>query len=151
MVRQASDCLATLSVVMVSTVVASKAKAARKQCWECHRRRLVCDSSLPGCNKCRAAGVECPGYGEKKPLKWLTPGKVTSHTRQRRVPLSRKGNNATFIPATASANSSDTDKPADLSRDRRKYAERGMVTVSPPTAGFKTEACDAIEAISYCQ
>jgi hypothetical protein len=54
----------------------------RRQCWECHRRRLVCDFSHPGCRKCYTAGVECPGYGEKKPLKWITAGVVTSRLRK---------------------------------------------------------------------
>lgn len=48
----------------------------RRQCWECRRRRLVCDFSLPGCRKCYTAGVECPGYDEKKPLKWVTTCEV---------------------------------------------------------------------------
>ncbi|KAH8424442.1 Zn(II)2Cys6 transcription factor [Aspergillus melleus] len=53
----------------------------RRQCWECRRRRLVCDSARPACNKCRAAGTECPGYSGNKPLKWITPGKVKSRNR----------------------------------------------------------------------
>ncbi|GFF85215.1 hypothetical protein IFM47457_06738 [Aspergillus lentulus] len=57
----------------------------RRQCWECHRRRLVCDFSLPGCRKCYTAGVECPGYDDKKPLKWVTTGEVTSRPRKKTV------------------------------------------------------------------
>jgi hypothetical protein len=57
----------------------------RRQCWECHRRRLVCDFSLPGCRKCYTAGVECPGYGEKKPLKWVPAGEVTSRPRKKTI------------------------------------------------------------------
>ncbi|KAE8347616.1 hypothetical protein BDV24DRAFT_121128, partial [Aspergillus arachidicola] len=40
----------------------------QRHCWECMRRRLVCDFARPTCNKCRSAGVACPGYDEKKPL-----------------------------------------------------------------------------------
>ncbi|KAF2264139.1 hypothetical protein CC78DRAFT_560443 [Lojkania enalia] len=55
----------------------------KRQCWECLRRRLVCDFGQPACKKCTSSGKECPGYDEKKPLKWLDPGKVTSKSRKR--------------------------------------------------------------------
>ncbi|RJE22437.1 C6 zinc finger [Aspergillus sclerotialis] len=58
--------------------------ASKRQCWECVRRRLVCDSSEAGCNKCSRAGIVCPGYNDNKPLKWLTPGKTTSLIRRHR-------------------------------------------------------------------
>jgi hypothetical protein len=48
------------------------------QCWECRRRRLVCDSIRPRCRKCQVRGVDCPGYDGKKPLKWLQPQQVNS-------------------------------------------------------------------------
>lgn len=65
-----------------------------RRCWECVRRRLVCDLKRPSCAKCSRSGVICPGYGENKPLTWLTPGKVRSKVpvRKRKVsPLSRDG------------------------------------------------------------
>ncbi|KAI8721232.1 Zn(2)-C6 fungal-type domain-containing protein [Fusarium sp. LHS14.1] len=49
-----------------------------KACWECHKRRLICNFASPACQKCDARGVACPGYGEKKPLKWLQPGQTRS-------------------------------------------------------------------------
>ncbi|KAF2470019.1 uncharacterized protein BDR25DRAFT_262571 [Lindgomyces ingoldianus] len=64
----------------------------RRQCWECVRRRLVCDYGKPSCKKCEKAGVDCPGYSEKKPLKWVAPGKVTSRTRRRKSPPRKKEN-----------------------------------------------------------
>ncbi|KAK4244933.1 hypothetical protein C7999DRAFT_16842 [Corynascus novoguineensis] len=48
-----------------------------KQCWECRRRRLVCDVTHPECRKCQVRGVACPGYG-RKPVKWLKPQQVNS-------------------------------------------------------------------------
>ena len=50
--------------------------APKKHCWECRRRRLVCDSKQPECGRCHKDGVTCPGYGAKKPLRWLEPGQV---------------------------------------------------------------------------
>ncbi|KAK4040943.1 fungal-specific transcription factor domain-containing protein [Parachaetomium inaequale] len=49
-----------------------------KQCWECRRRRLVCDFTRPECRKCQLRGVACPGYDGKKPLKWLQPQQVNA-------------------------------------------------------------------------
>lgn len=61
-------------------------KKASRQCWECLKRRLVCDYTLPGCKKCQKAGKECPGYDEQKPLQWIQPGKVTSRKRKKDSP-----------------------------------------------------------------
>ncbi|KAF4199804.1 hypothetical protein CNMCM8927_004685 [Aspergillus lentulus] len=90
----------------------------RRQCWECHRRRLVCDFSLPGCRKCYTAGVECPGYDDKKPLKWVTTGEVTSRPWKKTVQQS-----------TASEDRSDSqDETWSLSVPRyRLVAESGAI------------------------
>lgn len=61
----------------------SEAGKATQQCWGCHKRRLVCDLTLPNCNKCVKAGFECPGYDERKPLQWLEPGKVLAKSRKK--------------------------------------------------------------------
>ncbi|KAM0426418.1 hypothetical protein ACHAPT_008465 [Fusarium lateritium] len=52
-----------------------------KSCWECLKRRLVCDLGRPGCKKCQSRDFECPGY-DKKPLKWLQPGQTRSKGRR---------------------------------------------------------------------
>lgn len=61
----------------------------RSPCWECRRRRLVCDFVRPRCRKCESRGVACPGYGGKKPLRWLPPQQVNS-----------KGPEKTVVPGT---------------------------------------------------
>lgn len=61
--------------------VATIPQKASRQCWECLKRRIVCDYALPSCKKCIKKGKECPGYDSKKPLQWLEPGKVTSRKR----------------------------------------------------------------------
>jgi hypothetical protein len=55
----------------------------KRQCWECLRRRLVCDFAVPSCKKCQKGGKDCPGYDPQKPLQWLAPGKVTSRRRKK--------------------------------------------------------------------
>ncbi|KAI1736700.1 putative C6 finger domain protein [Xylaria scruposa] len=60
----------------------------RYHCWECFRRRLVCDSTRPVCRRCIMTGITCPGYNEVEPsrLKWLAPGRVVSRTRRPKQP-----------------------------------------------------------------
>jgi hypothetical protein len=69
-------------------------KPRKRHCWECRRRCLVCDSAQPSCRRCSNAGIQCPGYSESKPqrLRWLSPGKVISQTRnsKRSLPPSSK-------------------------------------------------------------
>lgn len=62
----------------------------KRHCWECRRRCLVCDFTRPGCKRCSASDVECPGYDEVKPirLKWLAPGNVKSRSRRMNRTLS---------------------------------------------------------------
>lgn len=54
----------------------------KQHCWECLRRRLVCDGGQPFCRKCDGAGVVCPGYDDKKPLRWIANGTVSSRPRK---------------------------------------------------------------------
>jgi hypothetical protein len=39
------------------------AESSAKACHTCRRRRVKCDRTLPQCQKCAGAGVECLGYG----------------------------------------------------------------------------------------
>ncbi|KAI4612842.1 hypothetical protein J4E80_006897 [Alternaria sp. BMP 0032] len=57
---------------------------AARQCWECFKRRLVCDRTLPQCKKCTKAGKECPGYNDQKPLQWVEPGHVTIRPKKKK-------------------------------------------------------------------
>ncbi|KAI8172005.1 hypothetical protein K4K51_011598 [Colletotrichum sp. SAR 10_75] len=68
------------------TLVMEDSRRRKRHCWECRRRCLVCDFTEPACRRCSAAGVECPGYGDAKPmrLEWLAPGRVISRGRRRK-------------------------------------------------------------------
>lgn len=70
-------------------------KRATRQCWECLNRRLVCDKTLPRCNKCQKRGRQCSGYDDAKPLQWVQPGMVTSKRRGKKSssPRKRSSNN----------------------------------------------------------
>lgn len=56
----------------------------QQECWECLRRYLACDGRRPVCECCRSAGIVCPGYEDRRPLTWVTPGNITV-TRVRRA------------------------------------------------------------------
>ena len=45
---------------------------SNRPCWTCRQRRVVCDTRLPNCIKCIKSGRECLGYGEVKPVVWVT-------------------------------------------------------------------------------
>ena len=52
----------------------SSSASSAPQCHNCRKRRIRCDSALPTCKKCARKGIDCPGYGKKKPLVWLEGG-----------------------------------------------------------------------------
>ncbi|KAK8051496.1 fungal-specific transcription factor domain-containing protein [Apiospora rasikravindrae] len=60
-------------VPMIQQQVSSPpSEFASRPCWTCRQRRVVCDTRLPHCVKCTKSGRECLGYGEKKPVIWVT-------------------------------------------------------------------------------
>jgi hypothetical protein len=67
-----------------ATVTQKGENKATRQCWDCLKRRLVCDNTLPHCMKCQKAGRQCSGYDDAKPLQWIQPGKVTSRRRRKK-------------------------------------------------------------------
>lgn len=139
-----------------SSLFASKMAASqpspKRQCWECLRRRLVCDFTQPSCKKCIRAGVECPGYDEKKPLKWLEPGKVAS---KRRSPKnSQKGKNrASKEPISSGKTKSSTPGTTLVIRDNRgsSSSEDTDGVEEIPRFDLKDETHDVVQAIHYCK
>ncbi|QVM06801.1 hypothetical protein D8B26_001506 [Coccidioides posadasii str. Silveira] len=125
----------------------------RRQCWECSRRRLVCDSSRPACNKCQTAGITCPGYSQKKPLKWLPPGKVTSRTRRRRGHPTDKGdsNTSSSAPTTVNPSLGTSEVEESSIKSLTCHTENGMKDVAAALSHvtFGTEACAFTQAILY--
>lgn len=51
-------------VPALAAAAAPAATTSTKACHNCRRRRLRCNRSVPRCNKCRAVGTECLGYGK---------------------------------------------------------------------------------------
>lgn len=111
----------------------------RRQCWECQRRRIVCDAVRPVCGKCKATGVVCPGYEDKKPLTWLAPGKVKTRTWKRKTPAKKSGTTAPKESALAT----------ELARAKR--AEREEVAANVFGRDLRSDMCDIVEATVYCE
>ncbi|KAL4881759.1 fungal-specific transcription factor domain-containing protein [Aspergillus karnatakaensis] len=55
------------------------------QCWGCRERRVRCGSETPGCAKCAAKGVACPGYGPTRPLRWKKPQNLKEFPGKKRA------------------------------------------------------------------
>jgi hypothetical protein len=155
--------------------------APNRQCWECQRRRLVCDAGQPFCRKCHTAGVVCPGYEDKKPLKWITPGRVTSRTRrpkpkskQETAPKKKKGSPPPPPPKkvkeeiiSSPSEASDTKQesglpmpPAQGDPFWTKPPRKSGVVVPVmdgesigPISRFEmdSETCDIFQAVHYCK
>ncbi|KXH40443.1 C6 zinc finger domain-containing protein [Colletotrichum salicis] len=120
---------------------------ARRRCWECQRRRLVCDSARPVCVKCKTSGVVCPGYEDKKPLIWLAPGKVKTRTWKRKSPsANKKKDNGSSKNGTKGQSESEIAKAvrSDVSGTRWD----GTVHIFPGYE-LRDETCDIIEATLY--
>ena len=124
----------------------------KHQCWECFRRRLVCDFSQPGCRKCRKAGIECPGYSVKKPVKWLSPGTVTC--RGRTQTLAVVGQKNTQLTPEYDEKSSTIRMRQVVERvaaQLLRITESGVMQTSIYTTKLSSEIDDMVQAISYCE
>jgi hypothetical protein len=40
-------------------------KQPEKGCFNCTKRRIICDRTGPNCQKCQKKGLQCPGYGTR--------------------------------------------------------------------------------------
>lgn len=98
---------------------------ASRQCWECLKRRLVCDYTLPHCKKCAKNGKTCPGYDEQKPLQWVEPGKVTSRKRRKAPSLKYQTKMVEAKPEKNSTKIEDPDGDAviSLAKMAEKYRQ----------------------------
>lgn len=118
-------------------------EARKRHCWECLRRRLVCGFEVPGCERCAASGVDCPGYGETPPMrvKWLVPGTVK--LRQRKDVSNRQKNSRAGSESTGSEKSPSESSGANscLADDTRK--------VALPHPHLKTDYHALIDSVEY--
>ncbi len=111
-----------------------------KPCWECLRRRIVCDKWQPVCNKCQLAGIVCPGYRDQKPLTWLTPGKVLSRPRKRKNPAAaRKG------PGTKERKDRAKSDALVVARGDADYSKVSHILELPD------DTVEMFEAVYYCR
>ena len=114
-----------------------------RHCWECQRRRIVCDRWRPVCNKCQTAGIVCPGYDNQKPLTWLAPGRVLSRPRKRKSPpASRKP----AVKKEESPKAVEIRGDAPLTRMKRETA--GQVS---HILELTEDTVEIFEAAYYCK
>ncbi|KAF6840568.1 hypothetical protein CMUS01_03869 [Colletotrichum musicola] len=116
----------------------------RHRCWECQRRRLVCDAVRPVCNKCRAAHIVCPGYDDKKPLTWLAPGKVTCRQPRRKSDKTK----ASSPKKTIKDRKPKPKQKPELAEKPKKGSDGAEVVFHAP---LRTDVCDVYDAVQYCK
>ncbi|KHE79668.1 acriflavine sensitivity control protein acr-2, partial [Neurospora crassa] len=95
---------------------ASKTKA----CYNCHRKRLRCDKSLPACLKCSINGEECLGYGIV--LRWAACNSPTSTITTRTTNKTNFNGTNTTTPRTVKSSTptqapTPSDSPRQLDTD----------------------------------
>lgn len=121
----------------------------KRHCWECLRRRLVCDFELPGCKRCAASGVDCPGYGETQPIrvKWLAPGKVKSRQRK------GQSNREKSIKGSPESSSSETSKgsPEYSTSTSDSVSSDDSQDVGIPRFYLKTDYHALLDSVHYCK
>lgn len=130
----------------ITTVTEPKRALAHREkrhCWECMRRRLVCDSAPGACNKCKTRGVVCPGYDDKKPLRWLTPGKVKSKPRRPKTALAAASTVSKTAPKKAPKAKS---QPSDKSMIPVIYLTQSAVEKHK----WQNDVCDIVQAVAFC-
>jgi hypothetical protein len=94
--------------------------------------------------------VECPGYGEKKPLKWLQPGQVNSQRGRSKAtdrdrPISpRQGQ----IQVREPNRSDDLDEQIPLAPVREAWGE--MVDLIP-RFDLREETAEVVHSVHYCK
>lgn len=121
----------------------SPAAPKNHHCWECRRRRLVCDSTKPVCKKCQVAKIVCPGYDEKQPLRWLKPGKVTSRTRKPKTNSNRKD---------ACANAGGGENQEESANCEWSYRQVDKLQIKLiKDFELDTDVCVTVQAAYYCK
>lgn len=120
-----------------------------KQCWECLKRRLVCDFSGPSCRKCRKRGVDCPGYGPK-PLVWKANLGVA-----KAQPLCANNSPEYVANSSDTASTISSDNESETSSAPTDYASPyslDLLELKLFSSHTKNEECHfPIEAIEYCK
>ncbi|KAK1657214.1 hypothetical protein BDP55DRAFT_762034 [Colletotrichum godetiae] len=123
--------------------------SARRSCWECQRRRLVCDSNRPVCSKCKLSGIVCPGYENVKPLTWVAPNQVTTQTwRGGRKPKTDKIDIAKKGTKGSDKKGSGKKKAIPTTPEEEEGHKVQLVHVFPGQE-LRTETCDIAEASVY--
>lgn len=122
----------------------------KRHCWECLRRRLVCDFGRPGCDRCADSGIDCPGYGETQPLRlrWLDPGKVSSQPPKSSSDRRKRGIVSSKTMGSDHCENKNEESMKSLNEVLRFSDETRNVTV--PSRHLKTDVDALVDSLNYC-
>ncbi|KAK0746936.1 fungal-specific transcription factor domain-containing protein [Schizothecium vesticola] len=137
----------------------------KRKCWECRRRRLVCDLARPGCTRCQSAGRSCPGYRLDKPLKWMQPPQEirSRHAPRRQLEFASSSGNTdsqepnpdSHAPGTTSTTEGavlplvrqpQDDPPHDICQGS---TEQAIFIFDPCALKIQQELAEIFESVEY--
>ncbi|KAH8689451.1 hypothetical protein BGW36DRAFT_401817 [Talaromyces proteolyticus] len=88
---------------------------SNKACDQCKKRHIKCDETRPGCQKCAAAGIDCPGYSQDR--KFIDEGATVRrrYTPYRRGVARQSSNRAAEAYESLGSSNEVTDEDAAIS------------------------------------
>ena len=119
---------------------ASKTKA----CYNCHRKRLRCDKSLPSCLKCSINGEECLGYGIV--LRWAACNSPTSTTTTRTTNKTNTNTSRTVKSPTTTQASRPSNPPRIITDVTSNYSPHNSIS-NTTTASIASPTLTEAETI----
>ncbi|CCC11431.1 hypothetical protein SMACR_02089 [Sordaria macrospora] len=119
---------------------ASKTKA----CYNCHRKRLRCDKSLPSCLKCSINGEECLGYGIV--LRWAACNSPTSTTTTRTTNKTNTNTSRTVKSPTTTQASRPSNPPRIITDVTSNYSPHSSIS-NTTTASIASPTLTEAETI----
>lgn len=132
--------------------------SSSSSCWECLRREVACDATHPACRICIDKGLVCPGYENRKPLRWLVPGTVTAWPRKRKKQQDKKKEQKLAIRGAIVPPGQKGQPSNELAAAQVRGEEKGSTStlvVYTPAALYRTvltlELDYTLQCIQYCE
>ncbi|KAL2858552.1 hypothetical protein BJY01DRAFT_201333 [Aspergillus pseudoustus] len=99
---------------------------SNKSCERCKKRHLKCDEARPQCQRCVAAGVECPGYVQTR--KFIDQG---ASVRRRYAPYQESSTASSDARNTLRSHAAKPSSPAPEQEPQAAAVEQEQVQSQP--------------------
>ncbi|KAG6001006.1 hypothetical protein E4U21_004784 [Claviceps maximensis] len=108
-----------------------------QDCHLCRRRRVKCDLSRPGCQRCVKYGVDCPGYRDQHELVFRNANPMAVQKRKKRTSVKieeRERRNTKSSSKPQSSSSSSSRRKSSSSRSRNNSSGPTYRALDPNTS-----------------